>query len=124
MTIIDASRSQILPQLFRKLAIALTQLSNADIEMHQVITKINLLRGNLSQLPVEEALGVIDAATHLVHGYQLNDIKSNEFTHSLPEIIEGIRDELDHLLTEAKILGKSSSELLGFARYFEKLAGK
>ena len=124
MTTIDASKSQVLPQLFRKLVIALSQLSNADVEMHQVITKLNLLRGNLVQLPVEETLAAVDTAAHLVQGYELGEMKADEFTKSLPQVIEGIKDELDYLLTEARILGKTSSELLGFARFFEKLAGK
>ena len=71
MTTIDASKSELLPQLLRKLVIGLTQLSNADLELQQVVTKLNLLRGNLIELPVEEAANALDHSANLIQGYNL-----------------------------------------------------
>ena len=122
MTTIDASKSELLPQLLRKLVIGLTQLSNADLELQQVVTKLNLLRGNLIQLPVEETANALDHSASLIQGYNLKEFKGNEFVVSLPEIIEVLKDELDHLALSAKAMGKTASELLFFTNLFNRLA--
>jgi len=122
MTTIDASKSELLPQLLRKLVIGLTQLSNADLELQQVVTKLNLLRGNLIQLPVEETSNALDHSASLIQGYNLKEFKGNEFVVSLPEIIEVLKDELDHLALSAKAMGKTASELLFFTNLFNRLA--
>jgi len=122
MTTIDASKSELLPQLLRKLVIGLTQLSNADLELQQVVTKLNLLRGNLIELPVEEAANALDHSANLIQGYNLKEFKGNEFVVPLPEIIEVLKDELDHLALSAKAMGKTASELLFFTNLFNRLA--
>ena len=122
MTTIDASKSELLPQLLRKLVIGLTQLSNADLELQQVVTKLNLLRGNLIELPVEETANALDHSANLIQGYNLKEFKGNEFVVPLPEIIEVLKDELDHLALSAKAMGKTASELLFFTNLFNRLA--
>lgn len=122
MTTIDASKSQLLPQLLRKLVIALTQLSSADIELQQINTKLNLSRGNLSTLNVEDLMASLDKASHLAQGYNLKEFDSNEYVAELPHVIMALKDELDNLVTEARINAKTASEIFSIANLFSKMA--
>lgn len=120
MTTINVSKNQLISKLFGKLVIGLAQLSNADLELRQVITKLNLIRGNLFELPVEETLALLNRASYIAQGYDPKDFKSNEFVASLEEIIPAIQEELENLILESK-LNKAAS-LFILAGKFEKLA--
>lgn len=124
MTIIDASKSQLLPQLLRKLVIALTQLSSADIDLQKICNQLNLSRGNLSNLNVEELMFSLDKAAHLAQGYSLKEFKDNELVSSLPHLIPALKDELDHIVAKAKLSGKTASELFLYSSSFENLINK
>lgn len=120
MTIINAAKSEILPKLLRTLVISLSQLGQTDVELNVLIGEINLFRGNLEHLEVEKLSEALDKAGFLAHGYYLEDKKGP--SQAIPETVSILKEELDHLVTQEKLMGKTSSELFHFSYYFEKLA--
>ncbi len=120
MTIINATQSEILPKLLRNLVISLSQLGQTDVDLNALIGEINLFRGNLEHLEVEKLSEALDKAAFLAHGYYMDEKKGP--AQAIPETILILKEELDHLVTQQRLMGKTSSELFYFSRYFEKLA--
>jgi hypothetical protein len=120
MTTINASKSEILSKLLRTLVISLSQLGQTDVDLNTLIGEINLFRGNLDHLEVEKLSDALDKAGFLAHGYYMEDKKGP--AQAIPETISILKEELDNLVTQERLMGKTSAELLHFSSYFEKLA--
>ncbi len=122
MTTINANKSEILPKLLRTLVISLSQLSQTDVELNALVGEINLFRGNLDHLEIEALSTALDKAGFLAHGYYMEEKKGPAI--QIPEMVSILKEELDHLATQERLMDKTSSQLLDFSSYFETLAAR
>lgn len=120
MTLINITKSEVLPEMLRRLVLGLSVLSGADAGLKRIIAELNVLRASPLAVDANKLLDLTEKSKEIVQSYPIKH--AGEEVKELPKVLITIKTETEDLLTENKL--KTSENILNFASYFEKLAVK
>lgn len=120
MGLINITKSEVLPEMLRRLVLGLSILSSADTELKRIIAELNVLRASPLAVDGNKLLDLTEKAKEIVQSYPIK--QAGEEAKELPKVLLTIKMETEDLLTESKL--KLADSILEFANNFEKLAIK
>lgn len=120
MSLINITKSEVLPEMLRRLVLGLSVLSSADTELKRIIAALNVMRASPLAVDANKLLDITEKSKDIVQSYPLKN--AGEEVKELPKILMTIKTEIDDFLTESRL--KTAQDILNLANKFQKLATK